>query len=380
MGRSVTLVLVATIALVAALAPSAAAQQAAEARVATLVGTVADAQGRPLPGAHVYVAGSLRGTITDAQGRYRLGDVPLGAHRVAASMLGYRLATEDVVLREAREHTVDFTLREAVYEMTEVAVDARSDRRWQRRYERFVRALVGQSTFADSVTILNPEVLDFSDRFGRLTASAREPLVIENRALGYRIRYDLEVFEATDRFVRYHGEELFEELEPADEAEAARWAEARRRAYEGSLRHLLRALLAGDPETEGFILTLRPDEGPNSFARISTPTGLPPRRRPVWPEALLRPTDHVGEYRLAFRGLLEVHYDREPEDDGIVRWDWNVERRSRPDPFQRSEIYVTGRSALIDARGEPADPFAITRRGYLAFRRLAMLLPVEYGL
>ena len=56
----------------------------------TLLGQIfAEETGRPLAGAHVYIADSQYGTATDAYGLYRIDGVPLGAGELIVSMPGY---------------------------------------------------------------------------------------------------------------------------------------------------------------------------------------------------------------------------------------------------------------------------------------------------
>ena len=366
--------------LVAALLLAAALPAAAQpAATAALAGTVTDADGRPIPNVNVYIARSQRGTATDAEGRYRLGSVPLGAHRLVASGVGYETATEDLVLRRVGEtRTVDFRLAEAEFELGEVTVESTEDAEWQRRYERFRQRFIGETANAAETEILNPYVLDFEERRGTLTATAAEPLVIENRALGYRVRYALTDFEARRDYNFFHGEPLFEEMAPADPVEAVKWRENRERAYRGSSRHLLRSLLAGTAEAEGFMLYLVPNRGPGGFGGRS---GLGGSRYPVEPGDLLKPAREEGDHRLTFHGVLEVVYAREEEEDAIRQWEWNRERRA-PQPVQTSQLRfpIAEDGAFLDRFGEELDPRSITLSGYMAFERFADELPREYGL
>ena len=68
----------------------------------TISGRVTSADGKPLPGAHVLIAGSIRGTYTDAQGRYRLKNVPKSAS-LAYSFIGYRT---DLLRLEGSVHEI----------------------------------------------------------------------------------------------------------------------------------------------------------------------------------------------------------------------------------------------------------------------------------
>lgn len=342
---------------------------AADAQPAAVVGVVRDAAGSPLPGASVYLSGTTLGDATDGAGRYRVEAVPPGAYRLVASLVGYAPSVREITLTRGSRAGVDFRLDGSTLDLGTVEVEARADRRWPRKLEEFTRVLLGETVNAAETRILNPEVLDLRLRWGTLRAEAAAPLVIENRALGYRLTYDLHTFEAGATQVRYHGDERFEALVPADSAEAERWAAARARAYRGSLRHLLRALLTGDAEVEGFTLTLAPEDPfrPNVGAS----------ERPVRASDLVR-VDATGWGTLRLGGRLGVVYHREAEDPEYLRSEWFSERRSRPDEVQRSSVTALT-PVRVDPQGTPEDPFALSSAGYMAFERLADLVPAEYG-
>ncbi len=340
-------------------------------------GTVRDAAGETLPGANVYLSGTQRGAATDAAGRFRIDGVPPGAYRLVASFIGYRTAVRDIRVGSTDAGPFALVLEPTGVESAAVTVEAEGDARWRRRYERFRRVLLGESENAAQTEIENPWVLDFRDRWGALTATASAPLVVVNRALGYRLHYDLTAFEATDTRIRYDGEERFEELAPADAAEAARWATARTLAYRGSLRHLLQALRDGRAEADGFAFTAR---------RLSPDrqTLLEYVGRPIAEAELVERVDSSetgapGWYRLRADGLaLGVTYAREPEVPAYLRSEWFREGRSQPRDAQESILVLSGPTALVDPRGDPEDPFAISAMQYLAFERLADLVPAEF--
>ncbi len=347
------------------LAPPAARAQAA---YATLAGTVIDAEtGAPLPGAHVFIAASMMGTATDDAGRFRLDRVPPGAHRLYVSMLGFESAARDTLLRGDRSYTFAFHLAPKVLNVGEVTVTAERDERWKKRLRAFERLFLGESANADSTRILNPEVLDFEGGWGRLEAWAEAPLVIENRALGYRLRYFLKEFIRSGGTIKYDGEPLFEELEPESRAQAAAWTENRRRAYFGSLRHYLLALLAGRCEEEGF----------TTYRRFSL-DHLAGTQDRFWidPQKLLRAGPSPTEKELRFAGYVEVLYRREAEEDAYLRWR-GASAWSTP-ANQRSWMKLTDGPTLVDHTGEVLDPYGVTVYGYFAFERIADLVPKEY--
>ena len=332
----------------------------------TVSGTVADGDGTPLPGASVYLSGTTRGDATDTDGRYEIADVPPGAYRLVASMVGFEPATQDIVVRAGADLEVALVLEAVPVTLGSVEVEAERDGRWQRRFAQFRRALIGESSRADSTRILNPEVLSFRSRWGTLRAQASAPLVIENRALGYRLVYDLHVFEGGATSIRYDGDERFHELEPCSDLEAARWRTARLEAYRGSLPHLLRSLLAGTAEDEGFTFSLVWEDAWGA--------------RPVFRSSgrgVMRVEDD-GWGTLRVRDRLDVVY-AEPEDPAYLSHEWFRERRRRPSAEQRSSLTVRRGRARIDPQGTPEDPFAVSVSGYLGFERLADRVPEDYA-
>ena len=221
---------------------------------APLRGTVVDDEtGTPLAGAHVFIAESMMGTATDDEGRFVLDRVPLGAHRLYVSMLGYEPASRDTLLRQGHPYEFDFRLKPTVIEVGQVTVSAKEAKRWQRRLRQFEKLFLGETDNAEHTTILNPEVLSFNSGWGKLAASTSAPLIIENRALGYRLQYFLKEFIRSGNTIKYDGEPLFEELAPESEEQAVQWTENRRKAYFGSFRHFMLTLLAGRTEDEGFL-------------------------------------------------------------------------------------------------------------------------------
>ncbi len=348
---------------------------------ATLTGTVTDRDGQPLPGAHVFIAQSQRGTITNAEGQYRLPAVPLGAHRLVASIIGFETDTEDLVLRDAGEtKTVNFRLREAEFELGEVTVESTQDARWRERYERFKHRFLGESSNAAETEILNPYVLDFDQHMGTLTATAREPLIIENRALGYRIRYDLTDFEARSNSNFFNGEPLFEEMEPADEIQWAQWQANRRKAYLGSPRHLIRSLIADAAEEQEFTLYLLSGGSPGGGGGLGSFGGQRGTRFPTTAEEILKPAKN-DEYKLTFFGVLEATYLAEGEDAEYLGSEWNPEQRAaRPVQTSQLRFPMAEDTAKLDRFGEELDARSIVVSGYMAFERFADDLPREYGL
>jgi hypothetical protein len=336
----------------------------------TIKGTVVDdSTGAPLPDTHVFISGSMTGTTVDPDGHFRLRGLSAGAKRLYVTRLGYEPQQRDLLLPPDTTLTFSFRLRRTVIEADEVTVSAKRDDEWYERLRRFKRLFVGESKQAQRCYLLNPKVLRFDTAWwGKFEADARKPLRFENRALGYRVTYYLEEFEVSGDIIRWDGEPVFEELTPQDSAQARRWAQNRRKAFRGSLRHFLLSLLNDRLDEEQFSIARIPRAsafrhlGRADRVRIS-------RDRVVTPQP-----NTLTEIR--FRGQLEVVYKGEVESEYFLDW---ANAHRGPRSYQTSQIRLNKRPIHVDRHGEIVEPYGATLYQYFAFtQRMAELLPQEY--
>jgi iron complex outermembrane recepter protein len=78
---------------------------------ASVRGTVVDDGGSPLPRAEVVVVGSDRRAVTDQAGRFVMSGLPLGRHRLEATLSGYAPALREVDVGAGDPGEVTFALR-----------------------------------------------------------------------------------------------------------------------------------------------------------------------------------------------------------------------------------------------------------------------------
>ena len=342
---------------------------------ATISGTVTDTTGQPVSEASVFIAGSMLGTTTDDAGRYRIPGVPLGTLRLAVSRVGYESQHEDLFVREARLYERDFQLRQKIYELGSVTVTA-DNRRWQRQLKRFTELFIGDSPNAMQTTILNPEVIDFSGRGGEFRAQSSEPLIIENRGLGYKLTYFLNEFVAEPTSTRWDGEPLFEPLEPSSPEEAARWNAKRDSAFYGSFRHFLLAVINDQVEEQGFKIYSRPGSaGTPAAQRGLGGFGQTDNRFPITAGEIIRPGNGPEERILDFQGYVEVIYVNELEHAAYLA----RQRRAGRARFQSSTIRLDRGPTVVDLKGDTLDPYGVTfYGGYFAYERVGDQMPKEY--
>jgi hypothetical protein len=284
-------------------------------------------------------------------------------------MIGFEPQAQDIFIREAKTYTFDFQLKEAVYEVGEITVTA-DNKRWKRQLERFITLFIGETPYAAQTKIVNPEVLDFSAKGGEFRAHASKPLIIENQALGYRVRYFLTEFVAVPNRTRYDGEPLFEEMSSMDPVETAMWKARRDSSFYGSFRHFMLALLNDKVDEHGFKTFSRP-------ARQSLSGGAAPtdQRYPIKARDLLKDGETPGEKILDFDGFVEIVYMPETEHKSYLAWTGEPFRRPS---YRTSMIYLDNGPTIVDLKGDVLDPYGVTFYMYLAFERVADEVPKEY--
>lgn len=336
----------------------------------TLIGRVTDAKtGQPLPFAAVFINATTRGTTTDVEGHYRLTNVLLGTVELVTSYLGYETKKQTLRLETLQPHTVNIALTSNGLTLADVTIKATKDKTWERQFRVFERELLGDTPFARQCTIQNGHVVSFDEKDKRLTASASEPLLVENKALGYRITYNMQFFTVKNNRMDYAGTSRFEELTPANEREKRRWERNRLEAYQGSQRHLLASLVAGTLEQEGFMVYRI-----NRKFDISTYyKDLNRRLLSITDHPVIQPGRLAFERQLILREPLCVIYTKIGARD--------TPYKEMPYVYSEIEIPVGGYSFIeITTDGRVTKPNGMLTSGYQSRDRLSTLLPQDWTL
>ncbi|GAB3799109.1 hypothetical protein GCM10028819_21700 [Spirosoma humi] len=335
-----------------------------------LSGYVTDAStGKPMPFANVYLNGTTRGTVTNEQGHYSLSGVPLGTVEVVASFIGYQPHRRTFRLDTGQENKVSFRLKPS--DQTLAAVTVRGNpKKWQQHLKQFKRQLLGEP-FGGQCQIMNTEVLSFHEEDGHLKATASEPIVIENQALGYRLWYDLLYFDGTSQKVYYAGATRFEELKAPDERQANRFRRNRMRAYKGSTRHLMASLIDSTYEKEGFLVYQEDMVVPiarNPENRTSLYGSVNGRLKPLRISQLIQPGRLPTERRLVSNRPLVVFYT-----NATSTYSPYLDAR-----FAYSQIVLPTSQLEMTVDGTVTMPFGTEIQGSLADDRLSTMLPADW--
>ncbi len=225
----------------------------------TVGGKVTDkATGQPLVAASVFAQNTTSGTVTDAEGNFKLR-LPAGGYELAVTFTGYETVTYRVSSSDAAgSDNIVISLGQKDKTMEAVAVVGSNEVKdgWEKYGNFFLENFIGKSVFSSTCTLKNPEVLKFyfSKRKNRLKVLSSEPLLIENKALGYKIKYALDSFtyEYGTDVNTYTGYPLFEEMEAADSMQLRSWKQNRLTAYQGSMLHFMRAVYNKKLKEEGY--------------------------------------------------------------------------------------------------------------------------------
>ena len=348
----------------------------APAQTTTLTGSVVDdATGKAMPFANVYLNGSTQGSVTNEQGQYTLSNVPLGTIEVVASFVGYQPQQLTLRLDKNQEWRANFRLKPS--DQTLAIVTVRGNLKlWQRHLKQFKRQLLGEP-FGGQCQIVNTDVLSFKEENGHLRATATEPLIIENQALGYKLMYDLLYFDGTSQKVFYGGSTRFEELKAADERQANRFQRNRMRAYKGSTRHLMASLIDSTYEQEGFLVyqedvsipIARDRDNRTSLpASIRVSDSIPARLHPLKIKRLIQPGRLSFERRLVSNRQLVVFYR-----NATSPYSPYADAR-----FAYSQIRLPAGHIQLTVDGVITLPEGMEVQGSLADDRLSTMLPADW--
>ncbi len=217
-------------------------------------GVVLDAEkNSPVPKASVFLNNTSIGTTANDKGEFQL-QVPAGKYELIVSSVGYVTSNQTITAEEVMGFlTVKLTLKAP--ELETVVIEPYEKDGWQKWGRFFLENFIGTSALAEDCKILNKEVIRFrySKAANKLTAHALEPLKIENKALGYRIQYQLETFEYNfgNKYMLYVGYPFFELMDGKAKKQNA-WQQKRADVYHGSMMHFMRSVYRNTLQQEGF--------------------------------------------------------------------------------------------------------------------------------
>lgn len=330
----------------------------------SISGTVNDSK-ETLPAATIFLDGSEKKTYSNDKGEFRLGGLSPGTYELTVHFVGYKTSRQNVQIKD-KSVTVDIKMVAAENSLKEVVITNSISR--NKYLQLFLKAFLGDTENGKGCYIVNPEILRFSEQTIFVTAKSKDFLEIENRNLGYKIRYLLRDFRInrSTLIASYTGECIFESLKGSAE-EVKVWNENRRMAYYGSLLHYLRSLYSSTVNKEGFFFY--PIKNAKKETQQIDAT-------PLIAQAITTHTDSTFA-DVQFDEPLYAFYEGSAGQSAFaVSEEERITKAINEKRGSIVELYL--KKATIDAKGSIVDYRSFLVRGYWGERRLGDQLPFEY--
>ncbi|HYE53504.1 MAG TPA: carboxypeptidase-like regulatory domain-containing protein [Chitinophagaceae bacterium] len=330
-----------------------------------ITGKVIDqATQQPLAGASVFAQNTTIGTISNSQGEFRI-QLPAGGYDLIVSYTSFEtysirisqdMASQPITIELKKQ---DKTMQEvAVVGSTEVADG------WSKYGKFFLDNFIGTTPNAELCTLENKDALRFfySKKRNRLKILTKEDLVITNKALGYKIRYQLDsfVYEYNTNISMATGYPLFEEL-PGSEQEKATWAANREKAYMGSRLHFMRSWYDSTLNDEGFALEKITDINAATGSKIENPY-----------DSAFYLVDST-DTEISLTGRIRVTYRNEvPEKAYLSMYKLPMHMRVQISAIDIADVFVIEENGYFYEQGD------VVNTGYWAWEKIAEALPYDY--
>jgi hypothetical protein len=206
----------------------------------------------PLGQANVFLSNSTAGTATAEDGSFTLSGLKPGQYTLVVSILGYEDYTQGVLVgKEPIKLNIELAPR--VTQLHEVVISTEAD--WKKNYAQFVKDFIGTDDNAKYCVVMNPHAVSLIYHRSQqdLEAYTDDFLVVENHALGYRVKFLVKEFNSSKitHIISYEGQRLFQEL-PGNKKQQEEWKKKRDEAYYGSAMHFYRALYTNKLGEDGF--------------------------------------------------------------------------------------------------------------------------------
>lgn len=366
-----------------------------------------------IPGAAIYLSGTKISTITNNEGKFSIGKLTAGNYDILIQVVGYLPYSKSVTISD-KNIQIDAIIKANAVTLREVVIKPDPNR--LAYLNLFKEFFIGRTPNAKQCKILNSEVLNINyDKQAKvLSVNSREFLIIENKALGYRIKYLLQNFEYnySTRIVFFAGFPFFEEMK-GSKSKLNKWNKMRNTAYYGSSEHFFQSLFEGKAEKEGFVLhklatipnkNRQPDSVINiNNKRLSSGSRainmltftkddslnywLKERSKPkamaVLNKAQVLTDTLVKTYNqdvksINFKDDLFVMYTKERETEEYSYLGFQVSRAPDMGNFQVSLINLLEPPILFYKNGSVANPRSCLYKGFWAYEKMADALPIEF--
>lgn len=319
---------------------------------------------QPLAGASVFCQNTTMGTITNAQGEFRMV-VPNGGYDLVVSYTGFETYSMRISSDNAAQAlTIELKKQDKTMEQVAVVGSTELADGWVKYGSFFLENFIGTTPNAAMCTLENQDALRFfySKKRNRLKILTKEDLIITNKALGYKIRYQLDsfVYEYGTNISTFSGYPLYEEMS-GTEAEKLAWSQNREKAYRGSRLHFLRSWYDSTLADEGFAIERITDIKSAAAAAIGNP----------YDSTFYNSDSAVTE--VGITGRIRITYRNElPEKTYLQQYKLPVHMRVQISTLDIAEAFIIEENGYFYEQGD------VVNTGYWAWEKIAEALPYDY--
>jgi len=365
----------------------------------TLKGRLLDNQNKePIVGASVFFANTSIGTISDEKGGFEIKKIPQNSVELVISLIGYETFVMPLLIDTLRNRSLTILLREKADEIEAITVTAKNTV-WKYNYETFKRFFIGETENARHCKIRNPEILNFNYQNRVFKAAAKDFLVIENKKLGYVLKYKLADFMidfSDSRFI-ISGYPFFEPMTGTARQQKL-WEKARFNAYKGSALHFIRCLYHSTWEKEGFVIkklvrrenTQRPSD---SLIKQKIQRFINEKQRDsldfwIGKSKMSKIVQELYDVPIRANDSLVIHYASNPSLKKLgfkdcLQVSYTKEKPSYLYPYayekeQISVLVFNKPYILLQEDGYVIENLDISYEGYMPWKKMADLLPLDY--
>ncbi len=332
----------------------------------TVTGKIVDSASKePLYGASVFCQNTTSGTTTNKQGEFSLQLKSGGGSELIISYTGYQ--TRELRINNSENPVLNIELVKAEKSMQEVVIQTSNEvEDGLTKYGSFfIDNFIGTTPFAAQCKILNPDVLHFYyyKKSDKLKVLATAPIEIENKALGYNMRYQLDTFVyyyKTD-ISSYRGYCLFTEMS-GNFDEMKKWSANRKDAYYGSKLQFMRSYYDSTLKDDGFDIALLNETNDKKFDPVTNP----------YDTTYYLAYDSTNEIEIFYPRKISVTYRKKPEPEYLKKF-------NLPKNVAIRISYIDLLDAIsIKENGYYYDQKYWVNQGYWSWKNLADMLPYDY--
>ncbi|WP_082377236.1 carboxypeptidase-like regulatory domain-containing protein [Chryseobacterium indologenes] len=365
----------------------------------TVRGSVVSDKGELLPGVNIYIDGTQTGTVSRDDGSFSLS-VPAGnLGNVVFQKEEYETFTSPVSDLMNKSLKVVLTRTHEIEEIRLVPYTAEAFKKY---IKYFLDTFIGSDH--ENVKIKNQNTLKFSfDKENKLLrVKAPKTLIIENKNLGYEIRYNLISYTAdfNTRMINYTGTSFFTETRNTDKIKLNRL-----NAYDGSMLHFFRSIYENKISEDRFVVNhvvkVPNPQYPNEeelktlkdFRAMFKPSGtlkipdnisdIMQRKNSQKPYALaivktlIPDTDYVkrenGQVFFSFKDMLQINYQKyfyELKGKQFIKSEFPV--------TLTSYLHPEGETFEVSKEGNITTPDLLINEGDFSKNKIENMLPLDY--